>query len=209
VTVFPRTLSGLGAPTPDDSDNAGTRQDTPRGEFQVDVQRPKRSRATPSGAQSSILHELRDDDWAGKLRSAIFARHEVVDDVIRVLAARAASAGQISEVLEAWSEAIERRPAAAILIGQALPHLFAAVASTPSLRATIIKLLGQSLLRAHALDAKEPGKPSTEVTRLTHALLATDMAVPSAHGAIVEIVRAHRAVIATDKATWPFLAPLV
>lgn len=177
------------------------------GEFHVD--RPACASGTPSGANASILRELRDDDWAGKLKSAVFGRSEVGDDVVRVLAARAANAGQISNVLDIWSEAIERKPAAAISIGQALPSLFDAVARTPSDHAKIKTLCGQSLLRAQALDAKAHGKSGTEVTRLTHALLATDMAVPSAHGAIVEIVRTHRAIIATDSTTWPFLAPLL
>ena len=167
-----------------------------------------RSRGTSSGVQSSVLHELRDDDWAGKLKSAIFGREGVVDDVIRVLATRAASAGQLAAVLDVWSDAIERKPAAAISIGQALPHLCDAAARTPAALASIIKLFGQSLLRAHALDAKAPGKQGTEVSRLAHALLATDMAVPSAHGAIVEIVREHRSLLATDDVTWSFLAPL-
>jgi len=186
--VSPRLLPGLGVLTARDVDG--------------------RSHGTPSGAQSSVLHELRDDDWAGKLKSAIFGREGVVDDVIRVLAARAAGAGQISAVLALWSDAIERKPAAAISIGQALPHLCDAAARTPADLAKIVKLFGQSLLRAHALDAKARGEPGTEVSRLAHALLGTDMAVPRAHGAIVEIVREHRSLLATDDVTWSFLAPL-
>lgn len=162
-----------------------------------------------SDPRGSILHELRDDDWAGKLRSAVFDRDAVVDDVIRVLAARAASTGQVSQVLDVWTDALEHKPAAAILIGQALPHLFDAVAHAPSEHTRIVDLLDQSLLRAQTLDAATPDQPAVAVPRLTHALLATDMAVPSAHAAVVQSVRAHRLILATDDATWPFLAPLV
>jgi hypothetical protein len=175
-------------------------------ELQTEADQPERSSDSTSG-KSSILQELRDDDWAAKLRAAI-DRAGAADDVIRVLAARAASEGQLPQVLTIWSNALERSPRAAILIGQALPHLCDAAARTPEVHARIIELFGQSLQRARALDAQARDTPGAAVPRLTHALLATDMAVPSAHAAIIEIVRAHRSIIATDDTTWPFLAPL-
>jgi hypothetical protein len=157
---------------------------------------------------SIVLDEPTDDDWIGKLRSAVADHERVGSDMVRVLAGRSALHRHLPEVLDLWSEALERAPRMAIAIGQALPHILDAVAQRESERPQAVKLFGQSLGRAHDLDlrAEKRGAP-TELGRLTQALLAADMSIPSAHPSVIAIIRSHSAILSTDAVTWPYFAP--
>ncbi len=159
----------------------------------------------PYSFDERVPLELHDDEWAGKLRSALLSKDEVAEDLIRVLAERAAVAGQVAEVLSLWEKALVQHPERALLIAQALPHMLAH--AQPADRERIAIQFGKTLAHAQVLDdTRETG--GAHVSRLAHALLATDMAVPSARREIVSIVRANRGIVAADDATWPFLAPL-